>query len=219
MELEGRHEISAPRHLVWAALNDPDALRACIPGCKELTKTSDNGFTARVVSKIGPVSASFSGTVELSDIDPGHAYTITGTGQGGVAGFAKGSARVELADQGQDKTLLTYTAKADIGGKLASVGSRMLEGTARKTADQFFTAVAAHLSGEVPKTESASIAPDEPMALSQPSQPAAAFPQTIKVEFGELKIVTKTPWTIFGMTLAAIFGWLAAAVLAWRLYH
>ncbi|WP_020176257.1 CoxG family protein [Methyloferula stellata] len=219
MELEGRHEISAPRQLVWAALNDPDALRACIPGCKELTKTADNAFTARVVSKIGPVSASFSGTVELSDIDPGRAYTITGTGQGGVAGFAKGSARVALADQAQDVTLLTYTAKADIGGKLASVGSRMLEGTARKTADEFFTAIAAHLSGGIAKTDPASIAPDAPIALPQPSQPAAAFPQTIKVEFGELKIVTKTPWTIFGMTFAAISGWLAAAALAWRLYH
>jgi carbon monoxide dehydrogenase subunit G len=219
MELEGRQEIKAARHIVWAALNDPDALRACIPGCKELTKTSDNAFSARVVSKIGPVSASFSGTVELSDIDPGRAYTITGTGQGGVAGFAKGSARVALADQAQDVTLLTYTAKADIGGKLASVGSRMLEGTARKTADEFFTAIAARLSSNVPKAQPLSAATDEPIALPQPSQPATAFPQTIKVEFGELNIVTKTPWIIFGTTFAAISGWLAAAVLAWRLYH
>lgn len=215
MELEGRHEIPAARHLVWAALNDLDALRACIPGCKELTRTSDNAFTARVVSKIGPVSASFFGTVELSDIDPGRAYTITGTGQGGVAGFAKGSARVALADHAQETTLLTYTAKADIGGKLASVGSRMLEGTARKTADEFFTAIAAHLAGGGAKAQPLSAVPDAPIALPQTLQAAAVFPQTIKVEFGELKIVTKRPW----MTFAAISGWLAAAVLAWRLYH
>ena len=127
---------------MWAALNDPDVLRAAIPGCKSLEKTSETGFTARVTTKIGPVSAAFTGTVELSDVVEGESYTISGSGQGGVAGFAKGGARVALADAqtegGEAATLLTYRATAEIGGKLASVGSRLIEGAARKTADQFF---------------------------------------------------------------------------------
>ncbi len=212
MEFEGEHKIAVARHRVWAALNDPDALRACIPGCKELTKTSDTAFSARVVSKIGPVSASFAGVVELSDIDPGRACTLSGSGQGGVAGFARGSARIVLADNERDATILSYTAKAEIGGKLASVGSRMLQGAARKMADEFFAAFAARLSDEIPDTGSA---PVEPAAPPQPSRPTAMFPETIKVEFGDIRIVTPTPW----MTFAAILGWLAAAALAWRLYH
>jgi carbon monoxide dehydrogenase subunit G len=219
MELEGEHRIAAARDRVWAALNDPDALRACIPGCKELTKTSDTAFDARVVSKIGPVSASFAATVALSEIDPGRAYTISGNGQGGVAGFAKGSARVVLADDGRDSTLLHYTAKADIGGKLASVGSRMLEGTARKTADEFFTAFAARLSDNIADAATDSIALDIPAAPSPLAHPVMTIPNTIKVEFGELKIVSQAPWMTLLMTFATIFGWLAAAALAWRLYH
>ncbi len=221
MELEGRHSIPAPRDRVWAALNDPEILRACIPGCKELVKTSDNAFNAHVVSKIGPVSASFAATVELSDIDPGNGYTISGTGQGGVAGFAKGSAHVSLADYEQGKTLLSYTAKADIGGKLASVGSRMLEGTARKMADEFFNSIAARLcnTSKPDDAQRSEPMPEAPVALGSLPRPAAAFPETIKVEFGELRVVTKTPLMTFGMTLAAILGWLAAALLAWRLYH
>jgi hypothetical protein len=158
------------------------------------------------------------GTVELSDIEPGRAYTISGTGQGGVAGFAKGSARVILADRNADATLLSYTAKAEIGGKLASVGSRMLEGTARKTADAFFSAFAQRLSGNAADMQTAatvSTASNDDVAATAMPQQDSAFPETIKVEFGELRVVTQTPW----MTFAAILGWLAAAALAWRLYH
>lgn len=151
MELEGERRIPLPRPTVWAALNDPDVLRAAIPGCKSLEKTGDAGFTARVTTKIGPVSAAFYGTVELSDIVEGESYVISGSGQGGVAGFAKGGARVALADAegdgGAAATLLTYKATAEIGGKLASVGSRLIEGAARKTADQFFDSFVARLGG------------------------------------------------------------------------
>ncbi|WP_158810301.1 CoxG family protein [Beijerinckia sp. L45] len=216
MELDGEQKIPLPRDRVWTALNDPAALRACIPGCKELTKTSDTGFSARVVSKIGPVSASFAGTVDLTDIDPGRAYTISGSGQGGVAGFAKGSARVELADDGEAATILTYTAKAEIGGKLASVGSRMLKGAARKTADEFFTNFVTLLADAGANDTAVASPPPEVAALGQPpSNVALSFPSTIKIEFGELRVVTQTPW----MTFAAIIGWLAAAGLAWRAYH
>jgi carbon monoxide dehydrogenase subunit G len=215
MELDGEHKIPLPRDRVWAALNDPEALRACIPGCKELTKTSDTGFAARVVSKIGPVSASFAGTVDLTDIDPGRAYTISGSGQGGVAGFAKGSARVELADDGEAATILTYTAKAEIGGKLASVGSRMLQGAARKTADEFFTNFVTLLADGGAHDTTAASSPEKPALRRPTSTVAPSFPDTIKIEFGDLRIVTQTPW----WTFAAILGWLVAAALAWRVYH
>lgn len=214
MELEGEHKILLPRQRVWAALNDPDVLRACIPGCKDLTKTSDTGFSARVVSKIGPVSASFAGTVDLSDIDPGRAYTISGSGQGGVAGFAKGSARVELADEG-DATRLTYTAKAEIGGKLASVGSRMLQGAARKTADEFFTSFVALLTEGQRAAPALPQKPEEAAMRQLSSQAAPSLPSTIKIEFGDLRIVSPTPW----MAFVAILGWVAAAAFAWRAYR
>src|SRR5271156_4464113 len=121
MDLQGNHVIPLPRHQVWSALNDPDVLRACIPGCQELTKTADDRFTATVASKIGPVSAVFTGEVQLLDIVPNVSYTITGSGKGGVSGFAKGRSEVSLADI-PEGTSLSYTATAEIGGKLASIG-------------------------------------------------------------------------------------------------
>lgn len=141
MDLTGEYRIGAPRETVWAALNDPEVLRASIAGCDELTRISDTEFAARVTAKIGPVKAGFGGKVTLSDIDPPKAYTITGEGQGGAAGFAKGSARVELESQEDGRaTLLKYSVAAQIGGKLAQIGSRLVEGSAKKMADEFFAA-------------------------------------------------------------------------------
>lgn len=138
MDLAGEYRIEAPRDAVWQALNDPDILKQCIPGCQEIDKESDTAFSARVKSKIGPVSATFKGKVTLSDLDPPNGYTISGEGQGGVAGFAKGGARVTLEEDGS-ATLLRYTADGQVGGKLAQVGARLVEGTAKKVADDFFT--------------------------------------------------------------------------------
>ena len=131
MDLTGEYRIPAPRETVWAALNNPEILKACIPGCEELNKTSDTELVAKVVAKIGPVKATFGGKVTLSDLDPPNGYTISGEGQGGAAGFAKGGAKVRLepADGGA-VTVLHYTADAQIGGKLAQIGSRLVEGTA-----------------------------------------------------------------------------------------
>ena len=144
MDLTGEYRIPAPRETVWAALNNPDILKACIPGCEELNKTSDTEFVARVVAKIGPVKAGFGGKVTLSDIDPPNGYTISGEGQGGAAGFAKGGAKVRLESvDGGAATVLHYSADAQIGGKLAQIGSRLVEGSARKLADEFFAAFAA----------------------------------------------------------------------------
>ena len=153
MDMTGDYRIGAPRAEVWAALNDPEVLRACIPGCEELTKTSDTSFEAKVVQKIGPVKARFAGTVELVNINAPESYTIQGEGNGGVAGFAKGGADVHLTDNGDGTTTLAYEVHATIGGKLARLGSRLIDSTARKLATRFFDTFHAHLSGEAPPPE------------------------------------------------------------------
>ncbi len=137
MDMTGEYKISAPRSRVWEALNDPEILKQCIPGCEEIQKQSDTEMTAKVVAKVGPVKAKFAGKVTLSDIDPPNGYTISGEGSGGAAGFGKGGAKVSLVDDGPD-TVLSYTASAQVGGKLAQIGSRLIDGTARKMADDFF---------------------------------------------------------------------------------
>ena len=137
MDFSGEYIIPSTKQKVWDALNDPEVLKQCIDGCEELNKDSDSEFSARVTAKVGPVRAKFSGKVTLSDIDPPNGYKISGEGQGGVAGFAKGGAAVKLEDS-DGGTKLTYTAEAEVGGKLASVGSRLVEGVAKKTADDFF---------------------------------------------------------------------------------
>jgi uncharacterized protein len=146
MEFSGEYRIPAKMQLVWEALNDPVALRTCIAGCKQLDKISDTEFSAVVSAKVGPVSATFRGNVVLSDLDPPNGYTLTGQGQGGAAGFARMSAQVSLTAEG-DLTLLKYVAKAEIGGKLASVGSRLVQVVAKKNADDFFAAFARRLGG------------------------------------------------------------------------
>lgn len=137
MELTGSRTIAADRATVWARLNDPETLKAAIPGCQEMTGSPADGFEAVVKQKVGPVSATFRGKVTLSEVVEGESYRIFGEGSGGVAGFAKGGARVRLADVAGG-TELTYEVEAQIGGKLAQLGSRLITGFARKMADQFF---------------------------------------------------------------------------------
>lgn len=147
MDLSDELTIPAPRALVYAALNDPEILRRCIPGCEELVKHSDTELEAKVVLKIGPVKARFSGKVTLNPENPPERFSLTGEGNGGVAGFAKGGAVVILEDRG-DETLLRYDAKAEIGGKLAQLGSRLIQGTAKKLAATFFDDFRAALTQE-----------------------------------------------------------------------
>jgi carbon monoxide dehydrogenase subunit G len=137
MTMNGECPIAAPREAVWKMLNDAEVLKACIPGCEELTKTSETSFEAVATSKIGPVKAKFKGRVELTDLDEPNGYTLSGEGNGGVAGFAKGSAKVALSSNGAD-TILNYEVEAQIGGKLAQLGQRLVNGAAKKLADQFF---------------------------------------------------------------------------------
>ena len=137
MTMNGEVQLAAPRELVWAKLNDAEVLKACIPGCEQLDKLSDTEFQAISVMKVGPVKARWKGKVTLSDLDPPNGYKISGEGEGGVAGFAKGGAAVALSDK-DGGTLLSYNVEAQIGGKLAQLGQRLIAGAAKKMADDFF---------------------------------------------------------------------------------
>jgi carbon monoxide dehydrogenase subunit G len=145
--IEGEERISAPVQKVWEALNDPDVLRDCIPGCQNLNKKSDTEFQATVVLKIGPIKATFAGEVALKNLKPPHSYTIAGEGKGGIAGFAKGGADVQLSEDGADTTVLKYAAKADVGGKIAQLGSRLITSTSKKLAGEFFSSFNKKVSG------------------------------------------------------------------------
>jgi uncharacterized protein len=164
MQFTGRYAIAASPEAVWAALNDPEVLRRCIPGCEGLEKTGDTAFMGTARIKIGPVSATFKGKVELTDVDPPRRCLLKGEGQGGVAGFARGESEVLLEPQ-DNGTALSYAAKATIGGKLAQVGQRLVDGAARQIADQFFE----RFSAEVTTMQTASIQTTE-TALATPPQ-------------------------------------------------
>jgi len=138
MDMTGEERIAAPRDVVWAALNDPDVLKQCIPGCQSLEVTGENEMAAAIKLKIGPVSATFKGAVTLQNVKAPESYTISGEGKGGIAGFAKGAADVRLSEDGGE-TVLAYDVKAQVGGKLAQLGSRLIDSTSKKLAGQFFT--------------------------------------------------------------------------------
>jgi hypothetical protein len=169
MDMSGEYRIRASKQSVWDALNDPETLRASIPGCQTVEKVSENQMTATVVAKVGPVKATFKGKVTLSDLDPPHGYTITGEGQGGPVGFGKGSATVCLAEEG-DETVLSYTASAQVGGKLAQIGQRLVDSTAKSMTTQFFTSFAEAVGR--PAAESAH---EQVTGASEPA-PAAITP-------------------------------------------
>jgi uncharacterized protein len=143
MQMNDSQRILAPKEKVWAALNDPEVLKQCIPGCQNLEMSSPTEMTATVVFKVGPVKATFGGKVTLSDLDPPNSYRISGEGSGGVAGFAKGGASVRLESETPDITILHYEVDAQIGGKLAQLGGRLIDSTSKKLAGEFFTAFGA----------------------------------------------------------------------------
>lgn len=184
MEMSGERQIAASRSEVWAALNDPEVLKACIPGCQEMEKTSDTGFTAKVVQKVGPVKATFTGEVELSDIVEGESYTISGKGKGGAAGGASGGAKVTLTDS-DGGTLLNYVAEAKVTGKIAQLGSRLIDGFAKKMADQFFTKFQEEVEGSgeaaaAPEAESESIGEQVDEAIETVKEVASEAVETVK---------------------------------------
>lgn len=179
MDMTGEYLVPAPKQAVWEALNDPEILKQCIPGCEEVNKTSDTGFDAKVSAKVGPVKAKFAGAVTLSDIDPPNGYTISGEGKGGAAGFAKGGAKVALSEA-EGGTLLKYEVNAQVGGKLAQIGARLIDSTAKKMANDFFKTFSEVVgsppgSSEIPAAETAApAAPDhgKEKAMSNNGVPA-----------------------------------------------
>ena len=187
MDMNGEARISAPQTIVWDALNDPEALKQAITGCEELERDGENAFTARVRAKVGPVSARFGGRVELQDLNPPHSYRIVGEGTGGAAGFAKGGAIVRLEADGPDATLLKYEVDASVGGKLAQIGSRLIDGAARKMADDFFTKFGAIAAERASAADQAQVV-EEPTAAPQvttaPAQPATQWIPPMQVSAG-----------------------------------
>jgi carbon monoxide dehydrogenase subunit G len=182
MEMSGEHVIAAPRERVWAALNDPEVLRRSIDGCESLDRLSDTSFAARIVARVGPVKAPLGGRITLSDIDAPNSYTIRGEGGGGV-GMARGSASVTLVDQG-GATRLRYAVAAEVSGKLAQIGSRLIDGAARKMADDFFARFAA-------------------IAAEGTAAPAAAGPGTKRRYALEIDL----RWAAVVAVLMAASGW------------
>jgi hypothetical protein len=203
MAMSGDATLPAARPKVWALLNDPAVLKASIPGCESLERTGDNGFAAVAKVKIGPVSSTFKGKVTLSDIVPNVGYTITGEGEGGVAGFAKGQAKVSLADV-EGGTLLHYDVEANVGGKIAQLGSRLIDGVAKNMADKFFANFAQAAGGaEAVAGSGAEVAPAlavEPLAAAAPAAAAprpAAPPQAaapVSASVAKQTIPTKKSW-------------------------
>ena len=179
MDLTGEYRIPADQQRVWAALNDPEVLKASIPGCQTLERLSESELKATVGVRIGPVSATFTGQVTLADLDPPNSYTLRGEGKGGPAGFGRGEARVKLVADGND-TVLSYIVNAHVGGKLAQIGSRLIDGAARKLADEFFakfrdevtrqvTAAAAVAAAPAPTPETPALPPPPPTAQAAPA--------------------------------------------------
>ncbi len=178
VNMDGEERIAAPLANVWEMLNDPEVLKACIPGCTSLEKSSPTELAATVVLKIGPIKATFNGVVTLENLDPPNAYTIVGEGKGGVAGFAKGGADVTLHAEGDSITILRYKARADVGGKIAQLGSRLIQSTSKKLAGEFFSdfnsKASAALAAQGAGAQALQVSPsaDAPEAPADPSVPS-----------------------------------------------
>jgi hypothetical protein len=190
MDMTGEYRIPAPRETVWRALNDPEVLKQCIPGCETLDKKSDTEYSATVTAKVGPVKAKFGGNVTMSDLDPPNGYTISGEGSGGAAGFAKGGAKVSLKEDA-GATVLSYTVNATVGGKLAQIGSRLIDSTAKKMANDFF-AKFAEVVGGAPAAEAAP-AEAAPAPAAQEPEPKRGLPAAVWV-IGVIVILALLMW-------------------------
>jgi carbon monoxide dehydrogenase subunit G len=208
MDMTGERRIAAPRQIVWEALNDPAVLKASIPGCESLEKLSDTEMKATAAVRIGPIAARFSGAVHLSEIDVPNGYTIGGEGQGGVAGFAKGDAKVRLEDIG-DATVLRYEVHAQVGGKLAQLGARLIDATAKQMAASFFDRFSAQVGPEAPSAVASRSEQTSPMseqtspitreALAQSGGPIRRQPSSI----GIFALIPREP---FGLPLVVWIG-------------
>lgn len=212
MEMTGEFRIPAPRQRVWEGLNDPEILKSSIPGCQTIEKLSDTEFTAKVLAQVGPVKANFGGKVTLADLNPPQSYTIAGEGTGGVAGFAKGSAKVNLDEDG-GATVLHYAVQAHVGGKLAQIGSRLIDSVARRMAENFFTrfvaAVAPEQAAASGKTAETEAVPQDRVAAETPIQraaPTASVEAQPNAAAGSAKKEIRLPPAVWVTGLVAIVG-------------
>jgi carbon monoxide dehydrogenase subunit G len=209
MDMTGERRIPAPRQKVWDALNDPAVLKACIPGCESLEKTGDTDLKATASVKIGPIAARFTGKVQLVDLDPPNSYRIQGEGAGGVAGFAKGGADVRLVDDGVG-TLLSYDVKAQVGGKIAQLGARLIDATSKQMADMFFDRFTAAVSEPVPAA-AAAVAAVPHLDSPDPAVPGPAIPVSpgmmpVPPANVGIPIWALIPNELFGLPIVAIIG-------------
>ena len=159
MEMTGEQRIAASQQDTWKALNDPEVLKACVPGCESIARVNDNEYQVQMTARVGPVSAKFRGRLSIFDVNAPNSYSLAFEGQGGAAGFAKGAAQVKLSPEGNDQTRLAYEVKANVGGKLAQIGSRLVDAAAKKVADEFFRNFNQKMSTPA---EEAALAPGEP---------------------------------------------------------
>jgi len=211
MEMKGEQLIAAPQKVVWDALNDPQVLKACVPGCESIERTGDNEYQVLMVARVGPVSAKFKGKLALSDIQPPNSYSISFEGQGGPAGFAKGGAQVRLTQQGL-VTKLAYDVKASVGGKLAQIGSRLVDAAAKKVADDFFRNFNEKVGGAGGDAESTVISPDTtvigaPAKKDAPHEPHDGHDEHAKPipRDPDLPDVSRTTLTFFAAGALVIF--------------
>ena len=197
MDMTGERRIPAPRERVWEALNDPEMLRAAIPGCESVTRTADDAFEAKLSLKIGPMAAKFGAKVKLENVQAPSSYTITGEGNGGAMGFAKGGADVALEALGPEETLLRYAVKAQVGGKMAQLGARLIDSTAKQMSDQFFDRFAAAVAPPPPT---------EIPATAEAAPAAAAAPRAIPAAPAGISILDLLPEAPLGIPLMAWAG-------------
>jgi hypothetical protein len=206
MEMSGEQLIAAPQQAVWNALNDPQFLKACVPGCEAITPIADNQYEVLMTARVGPVSARFKGKLTLSDIQPPSSYALAFEGQGGAAGFAKGSAKVNLATQGLT-TRLAYDVKASVGGKLAQIGSRLVDAAAKKVADDFFKGFNERMSAQQPDEEATVIGHHQVMDEKKPKKEAAPRALTLpKIDPTTLMFFAGGSLVVFVVSLFALFG-------------
>jgi carbon monoxide dehydrogenase subunit G len=206
MDMSGERRIPAARQRVWDALNDPEMLRAAIPGCESVTRTADDAFEAKLALRIGPMAAKFGAKVKLENIDAPSSYTITGEGNGGAMGFAKGGADVALEELAPEETMLRYTVKAQVGGKMAQLGARLIDSTAKQMSDQFFDRFAASLTPPAPAEEAAAVA-----ATAAPAAQRAAL--TTPAGVSVLDLLPEAPMGIPLLAWAGGAVWLVILAL------
>ena len=204
MEMSGEQLIPATQRQTWDALNDPEILKACVPGCESIEKSGDNEYVVRMTARIGPVSAKFKGKLILSDIKPPTSYALTFEGQGGPAGFAKGGAQVRLASEG-NATKLSYDVKASVGGKLAQIGSRLVDAAAKKLAEDFFNAFNAKVASQHPDHGTPAHADEHSAHDEAHPEPVADDPDKPKVDDATLRWLAAGSLVVLTVSLFVLF--------------